>query len=58
MLAQINEDERRELPDGFLGADLSQAAAGEATSNGKGEGNELIGDDRRRCGQQTDERSV
>ncbi len=38
---QVGEDERREVPDRFLRADLAQAAAREAAADGEGQGDEL-----------------
>ena len=45
MLRQVEEDERRELPDRFLRrARLAQAAAGKAAADGKGERDEFAGE--------------
>ena len=57
MLAQVDEDEWGELPDRFLRADLAQPATGKAAADGEGEGDQFVGDDGRRRGQQSDERA-
>ena len=57
MLAQVDEDERRELPDRFLRARLAQAAAGKAAADGERQRDELAGDERRSGDQQADERA-
>ncbi len=44
---EIGEEQRREMPDGFLRADLAQAAAGEAAPDGERQGNPFTGDERR-----------
>ena len=41
---QVGEEQRREVPDRFLRADLAQAAAGEAAADGEGQGNPFAGD--------------
>ena len=41
---QVGEEERREVPDRFLRADLAQAAAGESAADGEGQRDPLAGD--------------
>ena len=43
---QRREDERREVPDRFLRAQLAQAAAGEPAADGEGQRDPLAGDER------------
>ena len=45
MARQAEEHERREAPDVFLGADLAEASAGEAATDGKGESAILAGEE-------------
>ena len=44
---QVGEEERREVPDRFLRADLAQPAAGKAAPDGEGQRDPLAGDERR-----------
>ena len=46
---QVGEEERREVPDRFLRADLAQAAAGEAAADREGQGDPFAGDERPGC---------
>ena len=43
---QVGEEERREVPDGFLRADLAQPAAGKAAADREGQGDPLARDHR------------
>ena len=44
---EVDEEERRKVPDRFFGANLAEAAAGKSASNGKGQRDPLIGEERR-----------
>jgi hypothetical protein len=44
---EAGEEERGEMPDGFLGADLPQAASGEPAADREGKGTPLAGKERR-----------
>ena len=44
---QVREEERREVPDRFLGADLPQTAAGESAADRKRQRNPFVRDQRR-----------
>ena len=52
---QVGEEQRREVPDRFLRADLAQAAAGEAAPDGEGQGDPFAGDDRRNAHHRADD---
>ena len=49
---RLGEDERREVPDRFLRAQLAQAAAGEAAADGERQRDALAGDERRHADHQ------
>ena len=46
---QAGEDERREVPDGFLRTELAEAAAGEAAADGERQRDPLAGAERRQA---------
>ncbi len=54
---EVGEDERREVPDGVLGADLAQAAAGEAAADRERDGAVLPGEGAGQADHQADQRS-
>ena len=51
---QVGEEERREVPDGFLGAQLAQAAAGKAAADGERKRNPLTAEEGWRADHQPD----
>ena len=57
VLAKVDEDERRELPDRFLGTHFADAAAGECAADGKRQRDELAGDQRRDPDEHADRRA-
>ena len=52
---QPREDERREVPDRFLGTELAQAAAGEPAADGERQRDELAVDERRQADHRADD---
>ena len=54
---QAGEEDRREVPDGFLRADLAQAAAGESAADGERERNPFTGRERRNPHHDADDRA-
>ena len=53
MLVEVEEDEGRELPDGFLRAGLAEAAAGKAAADGEGQRDEFRVSRHQRAGRAT-----
>ena len=53
-LGQARDDEGREMPDGFLRAELTEAAAGKPASHRERQGNQLAVGNGRKADQQSD----
>ena len=52
---EVGEEERRKVPDRFLGADLPQAAAGKSAADREGQGDPLAREHRRNAGHGPDD---